>query len=360
MDLDALTAARRAEWERLDELSRARRLSGAEVDELVDRYRAASADLADAKTSAGRSIQGDHISTMLARARLRLTGAPENVLRQLPRFFALQLPAALYRVRWGTLVIALGFILVGTVVAFWISGDPALVAALGNRLQLEQYAEGDFTDYYSEKHPATFAGTVWTNNAWLAVQCVIFGITGFWPVMVLVANAVSVGTAAAVMLAFGRGDVFLLYILPHGLLELTCLFVSTAAGSIEPGRTSATPWASRCAFSWSTCNRPGPSSSAIRPAAAMTPAWRQAPPKSTRRRRASFTNPRVPQTREPIGAPSPFETQNIIVSTSRVHSVTSTEAAAAALKIRAPSRWIGTPASSRIPRAGCSACVPCS
>ena len=52
------------------------------------------------KTSAGRTPQGDHVSTMLARARLRLTGAPENVLRQIPRFFALQLPAALYRLRW--------------------------------------------------------------------------------------------------------------------------------------------------------------------------------------------------------------------------------------------------------------------
>ncbi len=36
MDLDALTAARRDEWARLDELSRARRLAGGEVDELVD------------------------------------------------------------------------------------------------------------------------------------------------------------------------------------------------------------------------------------------------------------------------------------------------------------------------------------
>lgn len=244
MDLDALTAARRAEWARLDELSRIRRLSGSEVDELVDRYRAASADLADAKTSAGRSIQGDHISTMLSRARLRLTGAPENVLRQIPRFFALQLPAALYRVRWATLIIALGFFAVGTVTALWIASDPALVATLGSRLQLEEYAEGDFTDYYSENHPAAFAGTVWTNNAWIAVQCVLFGITGFWPIMVMVQNAVGVGTAAAVMLAFGRGDVFALYILPHGMLELTCLFVAAAAGLgifwawVAPGRRS--------------------------------------------------------------------------------------------------------------------------
>ncbi|MBW9095741.1 stage II sporulation protein M [Microbacterium jejuense] len=230
MDLDALTAARREEWSRLDALSRSRHLTGSEVDELVTRYRAASADLADAKTSAGRSVQSDHISTMLARARLRLTGAPENVMRQIPRFFVLQLPAALYRVRWTTLAIAVGFIVVVATVALWVSGDPALVASLGSRAQLQEYAENSFTDYYSENPAAVFAGTVWTNNAWIAAQCVLFGITGVWPLMVLVQNAVGVGTAAAVLTAFDRADVFVLFILPHGLLELTSIFVAGAAG----------------------------------------------------------------------------------------------------------------------------------
>ena len=230
MDLDALTAARRDEWARLDELSRTRRLDGPEVDELVARYQAASADLADLKTSAGRTTQGDHVSTILARARLRLTGAPENVLRQIPRFFALQLPAALYRLRWTTLVIAVAFVAIGATVAFWISSDPALVASLGPRAELEQYAQNQFTEYYTENPAAVFAGTVWTNNAWIAAQCVMFGITGIWPVMVLMQNAVAVGTAAAVMLSFGRGDVFVLYILPHGMLELTCIFVAGAVG----------------------------------------------------------------------------------------------------------------------------------
>jgi uncharacterized membrane protein SpoIIM required for sporulation len=230
MDLDALTAARHAEWARLDELSRRRSLTGPEVDELVTRYRAASADLADIKTSAGRTAHGDHVSTMLARARLALTGGPENVLRQIPRFFALQLPAALYRVRWTTLVIAVAFVAVSAGVAFWVSGDPALVATLGSDAQLSYYAEEQFTGYYSENPAAVFAGTVWTNNAWIAAQCVLFGITGIWPIMMLVQNAVGVGVAAAVMIAYGRGDVFLLFILPHGLLELTCIFVAGAAG----------------------------------------------------------------------------------------------------------------------------------
>ena len=244
MDLDALTAARHAEWARLDDLGRTRRLTGAEVDELVLRYRSASADLAELKTSAGRTPQGDRVSTLLARARLRLTGAPENVLKQIPRFFALQLPAALYRLRWTTLVIAVAFVAVATTVALWVSSDAALVATLGSQAQLEYYAESQFTDYYSENPAAVFAGTVWTNNAWIAAQCVLFGITGFWPLMVLVQNAVGVGTAAAIMMAFDRGDVFVLFILPHGLLELTSIFIAGAAGLhifwswVAPGRRS--------------------------------------------------------------------------------------------------------------------------
>jgi len=242
MDLDALVAARRAEWDRLDELGRARRLTSPEVDELVARYRAASADLADIKTSAGRSAEGDRLSMILSRARLRLTGAGDNVLRQLPRFFLQQLPAALYRVRWTTLAVTVAFVAVAALVAFWVSGDPAAIAAMGSQAQLEQYAEDDFTSYYSENPAAVFAGTVWTNNAWIAAQCVVFGVTGIWPLMVLVQNAVAIGQAAAVMIAFDRGDVFLLHIAPHGLLELTCIFVAGAAGLhvfwawIAPGR----------------------------------------------------------------------------------------------------------------------------
>src|SRR5690606_40960285 len=69
VDADALSDARRAEWERLDELSRSRPADGAHVDELIIRYRAASADLAELKTSVGESPQGAYLSTILSRAR---------------------------------------------------------------------------------------------------------------------------------------------------------------------------------------------------------------------------------------------------------------------------------------------------
>lgn len=229
MDADALTDARRAEWERLDQLSRAP-LDGSGVDELIVRYRAASADLADLKTSVGESPQGAYLSTILVRARLRLTGASDNILTLVGRFFARQLPAALYRLRWTTMVIWIVTLAIIAGIAFWLAGDPALLATLGTPEYLKQLADEEIIGYYTDNPAATFAGIVWTNNAWLAMQCVLFGITGLWPVYVIVANALNVGVNIAIMMAHGRGDVIVLYLLPHGMLELTCIFVAAAGG----------------------------------------------------------------------------------------------------------------------------------
>ncbi len=51
----------------------------------------------------------------------------------------------------------------------------------------------------------------------------------------------------------------------------------------------------------------------------------------------------APQTTEPIGAPSPLEKQNCTVSTPAASSSAPVPRATAALKIRAPSRWIESP-----------------
>ena len=201
MDLDAYSAAHRNEWDRLDALASKRSLSGPEADELIDRYQAGATQLSAIKTTAGSTRQGDRLSVTLSKARLRFTSASTNVLSQLPRFFVLQLPAALYRLRWLTLAVAL-----------------ATFAA------------------------ASFAGQVWTNNAWIAAQCIAFGITGVWVPYVILQNAQNLGLNAAVLFSFGHGDTFFLYIAPHGMLELTAIFVAAAGGLrifwawVAPGR----------------------------------------------------------------------------------------------------------------------------
>jgi uncharacterized membrane protein SpoIIM required for sporulation len=230
MDLDALSTARSEDWQRLARLGRQHRHTGAEADELIERYQAGASDLSAIKTTVGQSIQGDALSLALSRARLRFTGASANALTRLPGFFAYQLPAALYRVRWITLAVAAGFFVIAALYGFWLSANPQLLLNFGSAADLKRYANQEFVGYYSAHPDASFASQVWTNNAWITAQCIAAGITLVWPIWTVFSNAQQLGVSAAAMHEYGRLDHFFLYTAPHGQLELYSIFLACAAG----------------------------------------------------------------------------------------------------------------------------------
>ncbi|WP_394249867.1 stage II sporulation protein M [Arthrobacter pityocampae] len=241
MDVDAFIAVHRSDWQRLDELVGRRRLDGAESDELLVLYQRVSTHLSIIRSVDPESALSGALSTRLSRARTRFTGARSNTMEDIAQFFVFSLPAAFYRIRWLTVVVGLTFVAVAWLYAFWV-GTPGVIQALGPDEELRRYVEEDFVDYYSENPAASFAGLVWTNNAWIAVQAVAFGVTGIWPVFILYQNAQGVGMAAGMMASYDRLDTFFLYILPHGFMELTAIFIATAAGLrifwawVAPGR----------------------------------------------------------------------------------------------------------------------------
>ncbi|MBB5844198.1 putative membrane protein SpoIIM required for sporulation [Conyzicola lurida] len=230
MDLDAYSAAHREEWDRLAQLGKKRRFTGAEADELIDRYQSGASQLSAITTTSGQSAQGDRLSLYLSRARLAFTGVSSNALAQVIRFFAVQLPAALYRIRWLSLAVSAASVIVAVVYGLWATANPLVLETLGSASTREQYAMEDFVNYYSDNTEAAFTGYVWTNNAWIATQSVAFGIIPFFAPYIMFTNAQSLGLTGAMMAEFDRLDVFFLYISPHGQLELYSIFVAGAAG----------------------------------------------------------------------------------------------------------------------------------
>lgn len=230
MDLDAYSAAHRDEWDELARLGRKRRFSGLESDRLIGHYQSGASQLSTIQTTAGQSLQGDQLSLSLSRARLRFTGAGTNVLSQLPAFFLLQLPAALFRIRWLGLAVTAATVIIATMYAVWGLNTPGVLEHFGSADFRKQFAEHDFVNYYSDHPPSSFTGQVWTNNALIAALSIAFGITGVYAPYVLFQNAMNVGLSAALMASHGRLDIFFLYIAPHGQLELYSLFTAGAAG----------------------------------------------------------------------------------------------------------------------------------
>ncbi len=230
MDLEAFSAVHGDEWAELEWLVRQPRLTGAQADRLVTLYQRTATHLSQVRSAAPDPVLLGRLSTLVARARTRLTGSSESAWRDAARYVLVSCPAALYRIRWWTAVVTAASLLVALLAGWWVVGDPQVQAALLSEADTRQLVESDFESYYSESPATSFASRVWTNNAWIAAQCVAFGISGVWPVLVLVMNAFNVGAVGGLMVANDRGGLFFGLILPHGLLELTAVFTAAAAG----------------------------------------------------------------------------------------------------------------------------------
>ncbi|NLU70769.1 stage II sporulation protein M [Streptomyces sp. HNM0574] len=248
MDLDVFVSAHRAEWDRLDALLHRRtRLTGEEADEMVTLYQRAATHLSLVQSSAPDPALTGRLTTLVARARSAVTGPRKSTWRDAARFFTAGFPAAVHRSRHWWIPTALLSIVVGTLIAWWVATHPEVRASIAAPDELRRMTRpgGDYESYYSS-HPATsFAAQVWTNNAQAVGICLVFGTLLGIPVLwVLLQNMLNLGIGVGLMADAGRLDTFLGLLLPHGLLELTAVFVAAGTGLrlgwtvIDPGPRS--------------------------------------------------------------------------------------------------------------------------
>jgi uncharacterized membrane protein SpoIIM required for sporulation len=244
VDVDAFVAAHQAEWASLDRLVRRRRhLSGAEVDDLVAVYQRTATHLSELRTAGHDPALVARLSTRVARARSAVTGAQAPAWRSVGRFAVVSFPAMAYRARWWWLATALGSLAVAFLVGWWLARSPGVQSSLLPRARAARLVNHQFRGYYSQYAATSFAAKVWTNNAWVAAESLIFGILlGVPTLLVLLQNAANIGVDGGLMVAHGKGTLFFALILPHGMLELSAVFLAAAAGLrlgwtiIDPGQ----------------------------------------------------------------------------------------------------------------------------
>jgi uncharacterized membrane protein SpoIIM required for sporulation len=235
VDVDAFVLTHRGTWDRLDQLIKRRRsLTGAEIDELVELYQRVSTHLSilrSASTIGSDSLMIGRLSSLIARARSAVTGAHAPLSSAFIRFWTVSFPVVAYRTwRWwlGTTV---AFFAVVLVIAFWVAGNPEVQSAVGTPTDIDQLVNHDVASYYSEHPAAAFALQIWVNNAWVSAQCIALSVVLGLPIpIVLFQNAANLGLIAGLMFQAGKGGILLGLLAPHGLLELTAVFLAGATG----------------------------------------------------------------------------------------------------------------------------------
>lgn len=242
MDVDAYVAAHNADWLRLEQLvNRGRKLTGAEADELVELYQRTATHLSVVRSSSPDPQLVGRLSSLVARGRAAVAGAHAPLWRDVTRFATVSFPAAAYRMKWWWLGNAVLGNLLALALAIWVVHSPEVQASIGAPEEIRELVEHDFANYYTEHSAASFAFQVWVNNAWVSAIALIFGIMlGIPTVYVLLMNQLNLGLIGGLMFAYGKGGLFFGLILPHGLLELTAVYLA-CAGGLKLGWTIVDP-----------------------------------------------------------------------------------------------------------------------
>ena len=231
MDVEAFVSVHQPQWDRLAYLTRRQhRLSGAEAEELVTLYQRVGTHLAALRAAGADPVSIGRLSGLIADARGAVTGAQAPVWRDISKYFLVSFPAALYASRRWWLTIALLFYLVAAWTAWRILVHPEVLDSIGTPAQIQQLVDHDFQSYYSDNPAQDFALRVWINNATLSAAALALGVLLVPSVFLLWDNALNLGVSAGLMISHDKGGLFFSLITPHGLLELTAVFVATAAG----------------------------------------------------------------------------------------------------------------------------------
>jgi uncharacterized membrane protein SpoIIM required for sporulation len=247
MDVDTFLATNQASWDRLSWLVRRAgrkvgRLSPAELEELVVLYQRTATHLSYARTTYRDPALTATLSSLVARAGAVVYGSRPRTLRALGRFFADTFPAAVWYSRRFIVVSAALLLVPAFAVGLWVANSPRAVEATGPKAVREAYVNQDFEQYYKSAPASEFASHVFTNNVQVSIYAFAAGIAFCLPTaFILMFNGANVGVAGGLFASVGQQLKFWGLILPHGLLELTAVFIAGGAGLrlgwtlIDPG-----------------------------------------------------------------------------------------------------------------------------
>lgn len=234
--VDRFVEDRRARWARLAQLTsdargRVSRLGADEVLELGALYRTATSDLAIARRDFPRDVVTERLNDLVAAAHALVYSEAPAGGRRFRRFVVHDVPATVRATLPFTLV-ALAVLLVPALLSYLagIVAPDVAATTLSEETKEILARRRPGSEIPLEMRP--IAGPlIIVNNVRVAVVAFAGGLTaGVLTILVLVLNGAALGATFAVLHGSEGAGALLTFVLAHGFLELSAIFLSAGAG----------------------------------------------------------------------------------------------------------------------------------
>jgi uncharacterized membrane protein SpoIIM required for sporulation len=240
MPIDKFINERKNVWQRLEELLQLldrmtmRKLHREEVKELGRIYRRTASDLAIARAESRDPRLVNYLNSLVIRAHGRIYRADAQGGQKIRKFFTHDFPQTFRRtLRYTVTCFAVFWIFAG-IGFLGTRHDPEFSQFAGISPYFREVVVNHRTHWWENLNDANQIGStrIFTNNIRVTFAAfalgVVFGVGTFF---VLAFNGAMFGALLALTYRAGFGDDLLFgFVISHGVIELTCIFIAGGAG----------------------------------------------------------------------------------------------------------------------------------
>jgi uncharacterized membrane protein SpoIIM required for sporulation len=239
MPSDRFVSQRKNAWQRLEDLlklldhSSLRRLGREEVRELGRIYRRTASDLAIARAESRDPRLVNYLNSLVIRAHGRIYRADAQGGKRIRRYFTHELPQTFRRTWRYTFVAFLVFFIFGVLSFVGTKYDSEFSELVGVSPAFRELAIETKTHWWESLNKANQQGAsmIMTNNIQVTIYTFAFGaIFGVGTLFYLAYNGANIASVLALTYKAGFGNDLLTFMVGHGVIELSCIFIAGGAG----------------------------------------------------------------------------------------------------------------------------------
>ncbi|MDQ0871410.1 putative membrane protein SpoIIM required for sporulation [Paenibacillus sp. V4I3] len=236
MNISRFIREHKSQWTELEQLliqlsKRKSSLQASQVNRFTELYKVASAHLATLQTHMPTDETTLYLNHLVSQAHNAMYKENNKSSKQMKEFFLHYFPS-LIRARSLFVGFALFLFLLGGLLGFLsVWNDPLNLSMIMPGAMADSIDPSKTADPRGDLHSPLVSTAIMTNNIRVAVLAFISGVTlGIGTIYLMISNGLIVGALAAVFMQSGKSYVFWAYILPHGIIELTAIFIAGGAG----------------------------------------------------------------------------------------------------------------------------------
>jgi uncharacterized membrane protein SpoIIM required for sporulation len=237
--IDRFITQRKNAWQRLEDLLKLldtatlKRLRREEVRELGRIYRRTASDLAIARAESRDPRLINYLNSLVIRAHGRIYRAESHGWKRVLEFFTRELPQT-FRRTWRYTFLSFSIFMLFAIFGFVGTRlDPEFSELVGVDPAFREMAIETKTHWWESLNNQNQIGAsvIMANNIQVTIYTFALGATfGLGTLYLLAMNGANIASVLALTYRAGFGNDLLTFMVGHGVIELSCIFIAGGAG----------------------------------------------------------------------------------------------------------------------------------